>query len=127
MEENTRGKTESEKKSEQNTLFTNAQEPVNKLASGKLLQIEAVEGTPFNIVRTGDTEEDMRFHISIGNKVVTLGLKEEEKAKETIRERDWELITSLIVVVCERVVDELLKKQKPISINDSYKKTTDPV
>lgn len=85
---------------------TSAQEQENKLQSGKILEIKPVEGTPFSIV----VIEQGTF-ISLGNQRISQIMKEEE-SKLQIYRKDWNLIISLIVMITERVYEQIKLEDK---------------
>ena len=84
----------------------NVQEQEANTKSGKLVNVERIEGTPFNVVTLGEDEgNEMRNFVAIGNKRIT-ELMTNEEAKELIEFRNWDIIVQLIVVVAEELIKE---------------------
>jgi len=89
----------------------NVQEQESKADSGKLVQIEKVEGTPFTVVTIEGSAEVNDTFIAVGNERLT-DLGDYEEMKRKIEERDWELIVQLQVFIANKVNEETKLENK---------------
>lgn len=93
-----------------------SQQPVpmkeNKEHSSTIINVEQYEETPFGIVETNKEGEDNSF-VAIGNKRLTPLIAKEE-CKRLIVEKDWILITQLIMHITENL--DMIK-----TINEAYR------
>lgn len=91
-----------------------SQNSVNKTENnkqyGNILKVIAIDETPFTLV-TIETEEKENTFISIGTSRIT-SMMTEERAKITVRKKDWQLIVSLITIITERVTEQIKLEDK---------------
>lgn len=102
---------EHSKHMESQQSHTYALEKESNLASGKLVETLKIPHTPFHTV-TIETEEGQKHFIAIGNKRVTELYTDITDAIDTIHERNWDLICSLVVVITERVIEAIKQEDK---------------
>lgn len=102
---NTNIKKEEESPKDILPIQTNAQEQENKSQCGKIIEIIKIEYTPFSMVVTDSTEEKKVF-LTLGNKRIT-ELITREQAEKKIRFKDWDMISALITIITEKVVEEI--------------------
>lgn len=83
----------------------NAQEEGNNSQSGKIVEIIDLPETPFHLVKT-----EVGYFLAIGNKRVTELTEDEEKLRNDVVMQKYNLLVSLITVICEGVYEELQKQ-----------------
>lgn len=108
-------------KSEKNTELlqsqTSAQQTETKSQSGEIFKAERIEDTPFTIIKT---DEGKICFIAIGNKRIT-NEKTYVECLQEIREKDWNLIVSLITLITEAVYREITAEDAK-ELNELIKK-----
>lgn len=113
---------ENGKHTESEQLQTYALEKENKSKYGKTVETEPIEGTPFTIITIDEGEGEVKIQecfIAIGNKRIT-ERQSYIKCLEQIQQRDWKLITSLITVIVEAVIQEI-RREDIIKIDEILK------
>lgn len=93
----------------------------NEDYGNKILDRITIVGTPFTIVRTEENLE--KSFIAIGNNRIT-ELTTEIELTEKLENKDWDLITSLVIIITERVMAGIKEEDQARyeTINDKYKK-----
>lgn len=85
-------------------------EKENNSNSSKIMDVLKVRHTPFSIVTTGIENAEKCF-ITVGNKRVSEMITK-ELAETKIKYKDWDLLSSLIVIITENVVEQMKLEDK---------------
>lgn len=85
---------------------SNAEQQVDRQNSGKLIDIEEVERTPFTIVTVNESEGEPQSFIAIGRNRLT-EKQSYEACKKQIDERGWELTMQTMVYLVDRMFREI--------------------
>lgn len=70
----------------------------------KMFEVEKIEGTPFNIVTMNEEEEEFNSFLAIGNSRISEKASK-GKLKMRVVDKDWELLTQVIVHLAKKVID----------------------
>lgn len=114
----------SEKNTEKQQSPIYALNKEDKSQYGEIIDVEQIEGTPFNIItldkNSDEKEARMESFIAIGNRRIT-ELNTYVKCIELIQQKQWGLICSLITLITEATVKEIEKER---DIDSLVKKNT---
>lgn len=80
----------------------NVKETHKENSSDKIIEVEKIEGTPFAIITANNGKKNNTF-IAIGDKRIT-EMQSLAESKKMIAERDWNIITALVVAVTNGVI-----------------------
>lgn len=83
----------------------NAEQKEDRQESGKLIDVEHIEGTPFTIVTISEPEADEQSFIAIGNSRLTEKMSY-EKCKMLITDHNWELTLQMMVFIMDRMWED---------------------
>lgn len=72
--------------------------------NNKLIDIQEIQGTPFKLVKTGDT-----YFIAIGNNIVTERTDNPKELLEKIENKDWELLLNTVIAISLETQKEIKK------------------
>lgn len=92
---------------------TSAQEQESKLGYGKIVEVTKIEKTPFHLVKL----EEGKCFITLGNNRIS-EIQTINEALELINNQGWELITSLVTLVTERVYEAIQREDKARNTKD---------
>ena len=84
----------------------NGQNEEAKSQSSKMIEREKVEGTMFDVI----TMEEGSF-VALGENRVT-DYQEKEKCIEMVKDKDWQLIEQMCILICNFKLKEQTKNQK---------------
>ena len=78
---------------------------------GEALETLPIEGTPFQIITDKNKEPDKGSFIAMGGNRLTEWIAHEE-AKQMIENRDWRLITNMVVQYVLNIVTDLHEQRE---------------
>lgn len=122
-EQQTKEEQEQEKSKEQLNTQSFALETENKEDFGnKILDRIPITGTPFHVVRTNENLEES--FIAVGNNRIS-EIESEIELTERIENKDWNLITSLIICITDKVMQAIKEEDKARNESIKEKEVTD--
>lgn len=86
----------------------NAEQPDDKQNSGKLIDVENIEGTPWTLVTINQEGDNEECFLAIGNARLTEKGTHEEMMKK-IYERDWNLMFQMVAYLADRISSDDIK------------------
>lgn len=90
--------TENQMKVQSNTQIFTEEEQLLKQSSGEQLrQIKEIKGTPFNMVK-----QESGYTITFADYKVSEEYETEEEALELIAEKNWKLISTLVIAIVDK-------------------------
>lgn len=86
----------------------NAEQLEDKQVSGKLIDVEHIEGTPWTLVTINQEGDNEECFLAIGNARLTEKGTHEEMMKK-IYERDWNLLFQMTAYLADRISSDDIK------------------
>lgn len=85
----------------------NSDSSLKKDKGEQIYRAKRLENSPFNIVNKED-----KFYLTLGNYLLSPAMQTEEGIREYLEGHKWEIISSLILLVHERAMEDYERKQK---------------
>lgn len=96
---------------ESSNTQTSAQPVENNNDSGKIIDGNLIEGTPFSIIKI-DMNGIQKSFLAIGQQRITDFTENRSQLWSRVKQRDWELIMQLCITISEAAIRKAAEKNK---------------
>lgn len=115
---NTNTSTEQDSQRELMNTQMNVPKEENNLPSGKIIQLHHSDEHPFTIVEVANGTDENHFIAMKTTRISDMMTK--EACEKKLKDKDWDLITTMVVTITEMVIAEIQEEDKKI-VNDQYR------
>lgn len=98
---------QTEQKDILNTQLNAESNPKSESGSDQLFKVKRIQGTPFHKL-----ERNGEYFLTLGNHLLTVGMEKEEDIHKYMIENQWNLATTLILLLIDQDHSEIYKQER---------------